>query len=99
MEAVRNDHVEDCGDDDFDDGDDDTWLEDGEMECVPTLCLFCSSKFESPDEVFCHCSSTHGFDIRHVCSVWDLDCFGYIKMVNFIRVKVYYFVKGLLIFE
>ncbi|XP_060555568.1 protein arginine N-methyltransferase 3-like [Ruditapes philippinarum] len=84
MEAVKYEHMEDSGDDD---GDDDAWLEDDEIESVETKCLFCSTKFKSPDAVFSHCSSSHDFDIKHFCMKWDLDCFGYIKMVNFIRGK------------
>ncbi|XP_045196448.2 protein arginine N-methyltransferase 3-like [Mercenaria mercenaria] len=87
MESAQYDQMEDCEDDDFDDGDDDAWLEDDEAELVPTHCLFCSSKFESPDEVFIHCTTAHDFDIKNACNMWDLDCFGYIKMVNFIRSK------------
>ena len=74
--------------DDVDDlGDEDAWQEE-EMEQAPAQCLFCEELMESPDVVFQHCSSCHQFDIRETCRRWKLDCFGYIKMVNFIRVKV-----------
>ena len=75
-------------DDDFDDlGDDDAWNEE-EMEQAPAKCLFCEALIESPEMVFQHCTQLHQFDIRDVCKQWNLDCFGYIKMINFIRKQV-----------
>ena len=74
--------------DDFDDlGDEDAWQEE-EMEQAPARCLFCEELLESPDVVFQHCSHIHQFDIRDICRTWKLDCFGYIKMINFIRSQV-----------
>ncbi|KAL4233341.1 Protein arginine N-methyltransferase 3 [Mactra antiquata] len=82
---------DDCGDfnddDDIDvddDGDDDAWIED-EQEEIPSVCLFCRSTFMNTDEVFIHCSKEHNFNIKYVCTMWKLDCFGYIKMINYIR--------------
>lgn len=69
---------------DLDLGDEDAWQEE-EMEQAPARCLFCEELMESPDAIFQHCSGYHQFDIREICRRWKLDCFGYIKMVNFIR--------------
>ena len=75
-------------DDNIDDlGDDDAWQEE-EMEQAPARCLFCEALLASPLPVFQHCVEQHQFDIRSICKYWNLDCFGYIKMINFIRSKV-----------
>ncbi|KAL3881624.1 hypothetical protein ACJMK2_028040 [Sinanodonta woodiana] len=75
---------------DFEDEEDDVdWdedEEDGETP-IPTQCLFCDSVLHCPAAVFEHCESEHQFDIKQVCQMWNLDCFGYIKMINYIRVK------------
>ncbi|KAK3585529.1 hypothetical protein CHS0354_022937 [Potamilus streckersoni] len=75
---------------DFEDEEEDVdWeeeQEDGETP-IPTQCLFCDSVLDFPDAVFKHCASEHQFDIKEVCQMWNLDCFGYIKMVNYIRLK------------
>ena len=74
--------------DDIDDlGDEDAWQEE-EMEQAPARCLFCEELIESSDAVLQHCSNSHQFNIREICRRWKLDCFGYIKMVNFIRSQV-----------
>ena len=69
--------------------DDDEWEEcpDEEMD-IPCTCLFCSDSFPSPEETFAHCKSTHGFDIGHVRTIHSLDCFGFIKLINYSRIKV-----------
>ena len=77
----------DSDDDTNDLGDEETWQEE-EMEPVPARCLFCEALLETPDIVFQHCVQQHQFHIKGICKYWNLDCFGYIKMINFIRSKV-----------
>ncbi|KAL5009977.1 hypothetical protein ScPMuIL_012282 [Solemya velum] len=71
------------------DTDSDEWdEEEGEVEfCPPVKCLFCAEVCDSPVYMFEHCHQYHNFNIQDVCQLWNLDCFGYIKMVNFIRLK------------
>lgn len=70
-----------------DDGSD--WDSAEEMEAEPeeTLCLFCSKVCESPQLVFKHCSQEHNFCVRSFVTKLGLDCFSFIKMVNYIRSK------------
>ena len=79
-----DDHDSDEGmeDDQFND-----WEEEG-GEVTPSKCLYCDQTFVEATEVFSHCENVHHFYIRKVCALWNLDCFGYIKMVNFIRKEV-----------
>ncbi|KAH3723664.1 protein arginine N-methyltransferase 3-like [Dreissena polymorpha] len=71
---------------DFDDDElDDAWIETDEIDTPPTRCLFCEKTFPTPDDVFSHCEIEHDFRLLKVCEKWKLDCFGFIKMVNFIR--------------
>ncbi|CAH1799963.1 unnamed protein product [Owenia fusiformis] len=51
----------------------------------PTRCLFCSQMLDTPENVLSHCKKDHKFDIAHIQRIHGLDCFGYIKMVNYIR--------------
>lgn len=79
-------------DEEYDDmmegGDDDAWVETEQEPVMPTLCLFCREKFDTPGHVYSHCVQEHSFDIRSVVQQWNMDCFSYIKMVNFIRSQV-----------
>ena len=79
-------------DDDKDDDDDDDDEEEGWEEWIDTdytqvecLCLFCLDKFSSPEAVFIHCREKHQFDIYKIHTEFCLDCFSYIKMINYIR--------------
>ncbi|KAF7252026.1 Protein arginine N-methyltransferase 3 [Varanus komodoensis] len=47
-------------------------------------CLFCDS---SAEDAFCHCTSDHGFNIGMLAHKHRLDFYGYIKLVNFIRLE------------
>ncbi|ETE74101.1 Protein arginine N-methyltransferase 3, partial [Ophiophagus hannah] len=49
-----------------------------------TPCLFCDS---SAEDSFCHCTSDHGFTIEMMVKKHRLDFYGYIKLVNFIRLQ------------
>ncbi|XP_048340881.1 protein arginine N-methyltransferase 3 isoform X2 [Sphaerodactylus townsendi] len=70
-----------------DSGSDGPWEDFGEDSEDPPLqipCLFCDS---SPEDVFCHCSSDHRFSIEKMVHKHRLDFYGYIKLVNFIRME------------
>ncbi|XP_077993663.1 protein arginine N-methyltransferase 3-like isoform X2 [Glandiceps talaboti] len=95
MATSRN--TRDCEDDEmpeledgmFDDEiDEDAWEDEDEAVTFtqqPIKCLFCNDVFTSFDNTFQHCAERHQFDIKNIQQKYALDCFGYIKMVNFIR--------------
>ncbi|XP_013403420.1 protein arginine N-methyltransferase 3 isoform X2 [Lingula anatina] len=66
-------------------GDDDAWEECDDESPVPVLCLFCQQTFPAAESVFEHCKTCHMFDIFQLRNTLNLDCFSYIKLVNFIR--------------
>jgi len=80
------DNREDCLMDD--DDNDDAWEETEQEPVTPAMCLFCGENFGSPATVFIHCVEAHSFDMRTVSTQTNLDCFGYIKFVNYVRGKV-----------
>ena len=74
---------------DSEDENDEDWIEMCEDEPQQSvLCLFCSETFPSAEATYGHCKATHGFDIRKIQKVHRLDCFGYIKLINYVRKKV-----------
>ncbi|XP_064599715.1 protein arginine N-methyltransferase 3-like [Liolophura sinensis] len=69
-------------------GDDDAWEEcDEDGGDQPTKCLFCDQFMDSADHMFDHCGSCHGLDLIAACHNAHLDCFMFIKLVNYIRAK------------
>ncbi|NWU94075.1 ANM3 methyltransferase, partial [Upupa epops] len=52
-----------------------------------TCCLFCDRWFTSAEEVFSHCKTEHQFNVCDVIKKHGLDFYGYIKLINFIRLK------------
>ncbi|XP_065310570.1 protein arginine N-methyltransferase 3-like [Dermacentor albipictus] len=70
-----------------DDENDAAWdsAEELETEREDSACLFCGEVRASPELVYEHCAHDHTFSINHVVERLQLDCFGYIKMVNYVR--------------
>ncbi|XP_042693208.1 protein arginine N-methyltransferase 3 isoform X2 [Centrocercus urophasianus] len=56
-------------------------------EGLRARCLFCDRWFCSPEDVFCHCNAEHQFNVRDVVRKHGLDFYGYIKLINFVRLK------------
>ena len=79
---VESDHSDDEWVDEDDDGDEEL------VPSEPARCLFCDSTFPNPESVFSHCRTNHGFRIAAYLKQHQLDCFGYIKMVNYCRKEV-----------
>ncbi|NXP40162.1 ANM3 methyltransferase, partial [Leiothrix lutea] len=52
-----------------------------------TRCLFCDGLFSSAEAVFSHCKAEHQFDVSDVIQKHGLDFYGYIKLINFVRLK------------
>uniref|UniRef100_UPI00398F527E protein arginine N-methyltransferase 3 isoform X3 n=1 Tax=Pristiophorus japonicus TaxID=55135 RepID=UPI00398F527E len=85
----------DCGDitdempelSDFDDEVWCDWDEDDETKGeLQVRCLFCERLFSSAQAIFSHCTAEHQFDITQIVRKQGLDCYGYIKLINFIRI-------------
>uniref|UniRef100_A0A8C6S1N4 Protein arginine N-methyltransferase 3 n=1 Tax=Nannospalax galili TaxID=1026970 RepID=A0A8C6S1N4_NANGA len=52
-----------------------------------TPCLFCDRLFTSAEETFSHCKLEHQFSIDTMVHKHGLEFYGYIKLINFIRLK------------
>ncbi|EDO49961.1 predicted protein [Nematostella vectensis] len=64
----------------------DEWEEvDDDCPSVTVNCLFCDENFENASSVWAHCDQGHGFDISKVKQKFGLDCYGCIKLINYIR--------------
>ncbi|VVD05329.1 unnamed protein product [Leptidea sinapis] len=63
---------------------DDEWQE---MESQNTTvgCLFCSETLPSIDEAVNHCEIVHGFKLGELKSKFNMDCYSYIKLINYIN--------------
>ncbi|XP_075019412.1 protein arginine N-methyltransferase 3 isoform X2 [Calonectris borealis] len=57
------------------------------VEGLRTRCLFCDRLFSSAEGVFSHCKTEHQFNVRDVIKKHGLDFYGYVKLVNFVRLK------------
>uniref|UniRef100_A0A8D2CYL7 type I protein arginine methyltransferase n=1 Tax=Sciurus vulgaris TaxID=55149 RepID=A0A8D2CYL7_SCIVU len=53
-----------------------------------TPCLFCNRLFTSAEETFSHCKLEHQFNIDSMVHKHGLEFCGYIKLINFIRLKI-----------
>ncbi|XP_053924237.1 protein arginine N-methyltransferase 3 [Cuculus canorus] len=56
-------------------------------EDLRTRCLFCNRLFSSAEDVFSHCKTEHQFNVCDVIKEHSLDFYGYIKLINFVRLK------------
>nr|XP_040017215.1 protein arginine N-methyltransferase 3 isoform X1 [Gasterosteus aculeatus aculeatus] len=74
------------GDDDVD-NDEGQWLEEEEEDSPPVnvTCLFCDRLLTSVPAALQHCADEHGVNLVDVIRRHNLDDYGYIKMINFIR--------------
>lgn len=63
----------------------DGWDEPMDDKEVP--CLFCESLFKNATNLFDHCKTDHGFNIAETKSRFALDCFNYIRMINYLRLQ------------
>jgi len=63
--------------------------EEGEEEMLfneePCLDFFSDKVFKSPQECLDYCRTTYGFDIGILKEKHDLDCFSFIRLVNYLR--------------
>lgn len=81
-------HEDDVGEgDDDDDSLDWNEVENEDDNLSLATCLFCERTFATVEEAINHCKSDHDFDLSLLKSRFDMDCFSFIKLVNFIRKK------------
>ncbi|PNF31442.1 Protein arginine N-methyltransferase 3 [Cryptotermes secundus] len=75
------------GSDSSDSEDDCDWKECDvkEDETEHPECLFCPQVYGSMSEVISHCAVDHSFDLVKLKKSFNMDCYGYIKLVNYIR--------------
>ncbi|XP_013182940.1 protein arginine N-methyltransferase 1 [Amyelois transitella] len=69
--------------------DEETFEEDDwqEMETSNTMvkCLFCCDLFPSVEEGIKHCETGHNFNLNTLKSKFNMDCYSYIKLINYIK--------------
>ncbi|XP_071415204.1 protein arginine N-methyltransferase 3 isoform X3 [Pithys albifrons albifrons] len=61
--------------------------EEGAAVGQQTRCLFCDRLFSSAEVVFSHCKTEHQFNVTDLIQKHGLDFYGYIKLINFVRLK------------
>ncbi|KAF7649672.1 hypothetical protein LDENG_00137680 [Lucifuga dentata] len=71
--------------DDDDDGDDEEQWQWMEEDRQPIMCLFCDRLLSCVSSVLQHCTAAHQLSVVDVIRKHNLDDYGYIKMINFIR--------------
>ncbi|PZC75315.1 hypothetical protein B5X24_HaOG206454 [Helicoverpa armigera] len=69
---------------DEDNFEDDEWQE---METSDTTvtCLFCPNVLSNIEEGISHCKSVHKFDLNELKLKFNMDCYSYIKLINYIK--------------
>ncbi|KAI1904611.1 hypothetical protein AGOR_G00007400 [Albula goreensis] len=72
---------------DLSDSDDDQWqsIEESPNSILKVLCLFCDRLLNSVEDTFSHCNSEHHVDIASLVRRHDLDDYGYIRLINYVR--------------
>ncbi|XP_041459766.1 protein arginine N-methyltransferase 3-like [Lytechinus variegatus] len=72
------------------DDEDDMWDDEEEdddlaLKAAPVKCFFSEEIFSSPTSMLTHCRENHDFNLVLISTRTDLDCIGFIKLVNYIR--------------
>ncbi|GLH05504.1 Histone-arginine methyltransferase CARMER [Gryllus bimaculatus] len=70
------------------DEDDDESLDWNEVETADeqiSTCLFCEKTFLKIQEAIEHCKKEHAFDLVILKNRFDMDCYSFIKLINYIR--------------
>lgn len=68
-----------------DDDNSDTWDESDVPNNQLTKCLFCTKVFTIVEEALEHTTKEHNFDLPALKMRLDMDCFSFIKMINYLR--------------
>ncbi len=72
--------------DENDSSDDDNWNEDEPWQSEVD-CLFCEFILSTMEEALVHCSEVHGINFNALKSKYSMDCYSFIKLVNYIRLS------------
>lgn len=70
---------------DEDAGDESDGWDEMETNGEQTTCLFCSSQFRTIAVALDHCRTEHSFDLLELKIKYNMDCYSFIKMINYIR--------------
>lgn len=68
-------------------GDDSDEWDEMDQSGEQTTCLFCSSQFLTIAVALEHCRVEHNFDLLELKNKYNMDCYSYIKLVNYIRMQ------------
>ncbi|KAM3964708.1 arginine methyltransferase 3 [Aphomia sociella] len=63
---------------------DDDWQE-METSNTSVTCLFCPNIFLSVEEAISHCETAHNFVLNTLKLKFNMDCYSYIKLINYIK--------------
>ncbi|XP_026757196.2 protein arginine N-methyltransferase 1 [Galleria mellonella] len=63
---------------------DDDWQE-METSNSSVMCLFCTDIFTSVEEGLNHCETAHNFVLSSLKLKFNMDCYSYIKLINYIK--------------
>ncbi|CAG9836155.1 unnamed protein product [Diabrotica balteata] len=66
--------------------DSDGWDE-MEVSGEQTTCLFCPLQFHTIAVALVHCRTEHKFDLLALKNKYNMDCYSYIKLINYIRLQ------------
>lgn len=58
-----------------------------EVGSEQTICLFCNSQFLTIAVALDHCRTEHNFDLLALKNKYNMDCYSYLKMINYIRLQ------------
>ncbi|XP_075212327.1 arginine methyltransferase 3 [Lycorma delicatula] len=64
---------------------DDPMVDGSAFNVSSVSCLFCPQIFRSVEDAIKHCSVDHQFDLVNLKTKLNMDCYSYIKMINYIR--------------
>lgn len=67
-----------------DEANDDAW---NEINVVNEIieCIFCNDQYNSIEAALKHCCNTHKFDFNALKKKFNMDCYSFIKFINFVR--------------
>lgn len=67
----------------IDSSDEEGWMEEDVNEDVK--CLFCDNTFCTVESALLHCSSEHNLNFAGLMKKFQMDCYSFIKLINYIR--------------
>ncbi len=64
------------------------WSDWQDSEGTLIFCLFCQASSQDLSSTLEHMRASHGFDYHHTCRQLNLDYYGQVKIINYIRRQV-----------